>query len=369
MVGVVIIDRSAVKYALFLHAAICTGKACQSVTDMLTVNAQHPGCACGAQCIEQIVLANDLQIQVAVKLLITVHIKVLEFLGHMDRPNPISFSQTKAYKIKTVKSLQSMGIVTVCQNTTGRQLRKSPEGLLYILQILEIIQMICFHIEDHRQCGEEIQERVAIFAAFQHNGITLTYPVTCVQKGQVTADHDGRVYICRHQNMGQHGGGSGFAMGTGNAHCILISLHDHAPSLSSFKQRNAQTSCTGHFRVIVVGSSGADHAICTVHIFFSMSDGYLNALSDQLIGRYRSIHIRTGDCHTHTLKHQAKGTHRNAANAHQVDMFSRLQILLQFFTSIFHSVSLRNSFLTDLLYTIGSQLTMAILLYCFLARV
>ena len=95
--------------------------------------------------------------------------------------------------------------------------------------------MVSLNIEDYSQSGCKIQKRIAVFAAFQHDGITLAYPVAGIQQGQITADHDRGIKTRFHENVGHHGSCGGLAMGTGNTDRILICLHNDTPGLGTLK--------------------------------------------------------------------------------------------------------------------------------------
>ena len=125
-------------------------------------------------------------------------------------------------------------------------------------------------------------------------------------------------------------------MGARNANGILVSTHDHTPSLGPFKHRNARNSCACNLRIIIVNSSSADHTVCTLNIFCPMADVNMDALLDQFIGRYRGIHIRAGDNQTHSLQHQTQRPHRHAADTNQVYPLSGLYVVLKFQSLISH---------------------------------
>ena len=81
----------------------------------------------------------------------------------------------------------------------------------------------------------------------------------------------------------------------------------------------------------------ADHAGRAVDIFGPMADGNGNALGNQLLRGAGGIHVGAGDGHAHSLQHQAQCPHGNTADAHQMDVRPRFQIVFQFFAAIFHS--------------------------------
>ena len=53
----------------------------------------------------------------------------------------------------------------------------------------------------------------------------------------------------------------------------------------------------------------------------------VEALADQLIRGNGGIHIRAGHQHTHALQDQTQGAHGDTADAHQMDMLARRQII------------------------------------------
>ena len=206
------------------------------------------------------------------------------------------------------------------------------ERFLNILQILEIVQMVCFHIQDYRQSGEEIQEGITVFAALKQNGIPMAYSMSCMKQGQVSADHHRRIQVSLHQNMGHHRGGGGLSMGTGDADSILIGLHDFAPGLCTFKHRDARCSGSCDFRIVIVSRSSTDDAVRTGYILCVVANGHRYSLVLQLLGGNRGAHIRAGNHHAHSLQHKAKRTHGHTANSHQMHMASRNKILGNFLT-------------------------------------
>ena len=187
--------------------------------------------------------------------------------------------------------------------------------------------MVFLDVQHHSQGGEEIQEGVAVLAALHDNGVALAHAVACLQQGQVAADHNGGIGLGLHHNMGDHGGGSGLAVGAGDADGILVCLHDLAPGLSALKDGDAGGACSGDLGVVVVGGGGADDAVSAFDVLGLMTDADGDALVDQLLGGSGSGHVRTGDIDAHALQDQAQRTHGNAANADQMDAAAGSDIL------------------------------------------
>ena len=137
--------------------------------------------------------------------------------------------------VNTLHGFHGMNVIAVGDNGLACQLGKLAERILHILQILEVVQMVRLHIQHHRDGGEEIQEGIAILAAFQQDGIALSHPMACAQQRQIAADHNGGIRLGLHQHMGHHGSGSGLAVGAGDADGVLVCLHDLTPGLSPLK--------------------------------------------------------------------------------------------------------------------------------------
>ena len=104
-------------------------------------------------------------------------------------------------------------------------------------------------------------------------------------------------------------------MCAGETDCMLIILHDVAPGLCPLKDRNTGFACGLNFRVIIVNGSSSDDTICAKYIFGAMADINRNTGTDQVLRRYRRIHIGTGNLQTHTFQNKSKRTHGNAADS------------------------------------------------------
>ena len=102
---------------------------------------------------------------------------------HIGGVNPVLLPQAKGNIVNALHCRNGVGVITVGNYAKGCQRGKLMERFLNILQILEIVQMVCFHIQDHRQSGEEIQERITVFAAFQQDRISMTHPMPCMEQG------------------------------------------------------------------------------------------------------------------------------------------------------------------------------------------
>ena len=203
---------------------------------------------------------------------------------------------------------------------TGRhQLRKTVEGVFNIGQILEEVQMVGVYVEDHRHRGEEVQERVAVFAALQNDGVPLSHPVAGVQQRQGAADHNGGVLLRCHKDVGGHGRGGGLAVGAGHAQGVAVAPHDAAPRLRPLVYGDAPRDGPGDLRVAVVDGGGADHRVAAFQILGGVADGHLNAHGAQVPHRIAVRHVGALHHKAHALQHLGQRAHGHAADTGQMD--------------------------------------------------
>ena len=233
----------------------------------------------------------------------------------------------------------------------GHQVGKGMEGVLNVLQVLEKVQMVLAHVEDHRHRGEEVQKRVAVFAGLQNDGVPLPYPVARVEHGQGAADHHGGVRLGRHEDMGGHRGGGGFAVGAGEAHGIFIVLHDGAPGLGPLIHGDAPGDGPGDLGVFVVDGGGADHQVTVLQVLRRVADGHGDPHRAQVLHRVALAHVRALHRHAHALQYLRQRAHTHAADARQVDPLAGVDILVKVLSRMKHICCLldRNRKITVLL--------------------
>ena len=112
--------------------------------------------------------------------------------------------------------------------------------------------MVGLHIENYGDSGIKAQKAVAVFAGFQNDGIAVAHPVAGVQQRQCAADHNGGVLFSRHENVGAHGGGSGFPVGAGDAQGVWIPAHQRAPRLRPLVDGDTTGHGTGDLGIGIV---------------------------------------------------------------------------------------------------------------------
>ena len=196
------------------------------------------------------------------------------------------------------------------------QLGKLVERVLHVVQVLEKVQVVSLHVEDHGHSGEEAEEGVAVFTGLHDDGVAMAHPVAGVEQRQCAADHHCGILLGSQENVGAHGGGGGLSVGAGNAKGIAVALHDGAPGLSPLKDRDAPGDGAGDLRVFIVDGGGTDHQVAAPQIVRAVPDGDMNAHGAQVSNRFTFLHVRALDLQAHALEHLCQGTHGDAADAH-----------------------------------------------------
>lgn len=106
-----------------------------------------------------------------------------------------------------------------------------------IFQVFEKVQMIFFYIEDNADSGVKIQKAVCIFTGFRNKGFGITYTYVAADGLQNAANRYSWVQISFQENMGNHGGGCGLPMCSGNGNGILIVFHQLSKQFCPCKHR------------------------------------------------------------------------------------------------------------------------------------
>ena len=208
------------------------------------------------------------------------------------------------------------------------QLRETVEGVLDVRLVLEEVQVVLLHVQDHGHRGIEEEEGVAVLAGFQNDGVPLAHPVAGAQQGQGPADHHGGVLLRRQEDVGAHGGGGGLAVGAGDAEGVGVALHDGAPGLGPLIDGDAPGHGPGDLGIAVMDGGGADHEVAVPQILGAVALGDGDAQGLQPLDGGAVAHVGALDLQAHAPQHLRQGAHGDAADADQVDPLAGLEKIL-----------------------------------------
>ena len=325
VMGVVVVHRRAVIAALVLKPAAGTVEVLQAPGDGLAGDPQHIGRGGGGQRVENVVLAGDVQVHMGVQLAVDHHVEAGAAVEERHIPGiavrrPVRQREGEHRMTQPRHGLPGSLVVGVGDDIAplGHQVGEGVEGPLDIRQVLEKVQVVLPHVQDHRHRGEEIQEGIAVFAGFQDDGVSLAHPIARMEHGQGAADHHGGVRLGRHEDVGGHGGGGGFAVGAGDAQGVFIVLHDSAPGLGPLIHGDAPGDGPGDLGILVVDGGGADHQVAVLQVLRRVADGHVDALGPELADGVAFRHVRALHPQAHAQQHLRQGTHTHPADAGQV---------------------------------------------------
>ena len=209
---------------------------------------------------------------------------------------------------------------------------KAVERVLHVGQVFEKIQVIGLYIEDYGHRGEKAEERVAVFAGFQHNRVTVAYTVAGTEQRQRAAHHDCGIQGGSHGDMCHHRSGCGFAVSAGDAHGVFIMLHNGAPGLGALKYRNPLRMGRSDFGIGIVHGGSADNIVAAADIFSTVTNGDLDPQAAQMVYGIALAHIGTVYGNAGAVQHFGQRGHGHAADADQMCACSGDHIM----TDIFH---------------------------------
>ena len=179
---------------------------------------------------------------------------------------------------------------------------KFSEGFLQIFEILEVIQMILFNIQYYCDSRMKIQEGIIVLAGLHNNGVAFAYPVAGIrpEKRQGPSDHDCRVLLRSHHDMGCHGSGRSLAMGPGNAYSVFVVLGDRAPGLGPLKNRYSEFPGCNYLRVLVMNCGCPYKEIqILAYVLRPVADIDMYAHVHQMSHIAAQIHVASGNADPH----------------------------------------------------------------------
>ena len=140
--------------------------------------------------------------------------------------------------------------------------------------------------------------------------------------GQDAAYGDGRVFFRCQQDLGNHGCGCGFAMGTGYSYGVMVFVHDLSQQMGTVSYTDAFFMGCTQFRVIVMDGRGVYHQCDVIgDVFRTMSEVDVDAQALQMFGDSCFLYVGAGYLMTAAGKDLRQTGHADAADADKINMF------------------------------------------------
>ena len=202
------------------------------------------------------------------------------------------------------------------QETVLRQkLGKAAEGMADIINILEEIQMIRLHVEDHLCRGMEGQETVGILARLSHKIVLPADADVAADGRKNTPDADCRIHLGNQRRCG------GLPVCAGDVDGLIVGCHHLAEKLGPCEHREAAADRARIFRVIRMNGGGIDHHIgVRRYIICSLTKTNLRSLLLQAACQRGFMRIRSAYGKTAAQKDPGDAAHADSSDADKMNM-------------------------------------------------
>ncbi len=165
---------------------------------------------------------------------------------------------------------------------------------LDFIEIAIKVEMVGVDIGDYGDNRRQLEEGAVRFVCLGHQKFSLSQFGVGPKSVETAADHRRRIDAAMDQNGGDHAGGGGFAVRTGDGDAVL-----HAHQLGQhFRPRDNRYQPPVRFenlRVSGAHGSGGDHHIGVADVFRPVPIGDISPQFDQPAGHLRLAQVRTGD--------------------------------------------------------------------------
>ena len=227
--------------------------------------------------------------------------------------------------IQTVDYLHHVGIVRVGHNGMAGHQGEFLEGKLQLAHGAVVVQMIVVDVQQHRNVRGQMQKGLGKFAGLDHDGVTAAVLAVASDRGQLAANHRGGILAGQLQQTGDHGGGSGFAVGARHADAAGVQAAHIAQQNAALQHGNAPGVCFPDFRVVFMNGGGVDDHVCPQHVFGVVPHEHLNAHGPLRINDAALVHVAAGDGVAPGMQDLHQRIHTAAADADKMEALDAVQ--------------------------------------------
>ncbi len=333
MVRIIVHHHGAVALAVDLKAAACALEACGSGSALLHRQADKAADSAHGQCVVDVVTARHSQTDVAGDLAPLLEVELKEaglVLLHIDGLiiAVVVDAEGADTAVEGIHNVHGVLVVGVGEDHELGHQGKALEGKLQLTHAAVVIQMVVVDVQHHRQVGGQFQEGLGELASLDDDIIALACLAVAADEGQLAADDRRGVTACQLQRRSDHGGGSGLAVGAGNADALLVQAAHVAQQNAALHRSDAVGSCRIQLHVILGNGRRIDHQICTDDIIRIVSqrdlDTHLTLGADDAAVQ----HIAARDLVALGRQDLDEGVHSASAAADEVDLLHIIQQML-----------------------------------------
>ena len=165
--------------------------------------------------------------------------------------------------VQRVHDIHGVLVVRVGEDHELGHQGKALEGKLQFAHAAVVIQMVVVDVQHDGEVGGQLQEGLGELAGLDDDVIALAGLAVAVDEGQLAADDRRGIAACQLQSSGDHGGGRGLAMGTGDADALLVQTAHIAQQDAALHRRDAVGGCRIQLHIVLCDGGRVDHQVCT----------------------------------------------------------------------------------------------------------
>ncbi len=292
----VICNRDAARCAEDLKASVYAGELAQILRDLLGRRAQIMRGSSGGKRVVDIVSARNHQVDLT-ELFALVH-QVKGLVSALDVVQirgivVVGFSETEGdhRERNVLDRVKDVLVVAVVDDQTRGQVTELVEALLDIVERFEVIEVIRINVGDDRDVRRQLQEGIHIFARLAYDDIALTDIAVTAEEGELAADDRGRIKARADQQLAEHRGGRGLAVGARDRDGAVVAAGHDTEHHTALDGRDALLFCGDYFRIILLDCGGVHDQLSALDILRLMSHVYGDAVAADAVERFALIAV------------------------------------------------------------------------------
>ena len=330
MVGVVVRHGHAVELTQDLEPAARTLEALGGSGGVLAGQANGEAAGGHGQRVVDVVVTGGAQLQVGHRVAPLQHIELIEaglMLADVHRLVVcLRLNAEGAHgAIQAVDHLHHVGIVRIGHDGVAGHQGELLEGKLQLAHGAVVVQMVVVDVQQHRNVRREVQKGLGELTGLDHNGVAAAVLAVTADQGQLAADHRGGILPGQLQQAGDHGGGSGLAMGACHADAAGVQPAHIAQENAALQHGNAPGIRLPQLGVVLVNGGGIHDHIRAQHVFGVVPHEHLDAHGPLRVDDAALVHITSGDGIAPGMQDLHQRIHTAAADADEMEALYAVQ--------------------------------------------
>ena len=228
-------------------------------------------------------------------------------------------------RVKSAQHSQIPFVVTTHHHRFDGVLNMVHESRPIVFLRSIMVKMVSFGIGDNRDFRMIFGKASIGFVGFRHKHIALACMASVKYHAILALDGsaNGITWISQisltgmGENMGEHGTGRGFAMGSRNRY-RTFRIHQQRKNVAAVHDAFARRMRCDDFRIVRLDGTGKNNSLFAFDVFLALPEFDGNAKPLQTIGFGAGLAIRAIHLHTLLMQHLGKYTHARSSDADEM---------------------------------------------------